>query len=438
VGSLSLPGTLSCWLELLESRHPKLIDLGLERCEAVWERMGSPQPAARIFVVAGTNGKGSTVSTLCALLKALGLQHGSYTSPHIEHYNERVRLNGEPVSDVTLLDSFARIEEVRGDSSLSYFEFGTLAAIDILSRAGLDFAVMEVGLGGRLDAVNILDADCAVITPIGLDHQDYLGNDRHSIGREKAGIIRAGRPVICGDLSPPASIIEVANTNNAPLKQLGRDFMIHESGGHAHFSMDGLEMDVPLPVLAGKHQLNNMATALAALFELIPVATSMPAELGQGLRQVSLHGRFEQVQRSPVIWLDVGHNPLAARVVAGAVADAMQQDGMGRCRCVLGMLEDKDAAAVVEALDSVISSWYCAGIGSERGQSGTALAEKIGQPEKAPDLRVFDRVGAALDAAMTDSSSTDAILVFGSFLTVTDAMRHLRTDTARIPTEGQG
>lgn len=438
MGSFSLPGTLPDWLDLLESRHHKTIDLGLERCSAVWQRMGSPQVADRTFMVAGTNGKGSTVSTLCALLDALGFRHGSYTSPHIEHYNERVRLNGEPVSDQDLLESFARIEEARGDISLSYFEFGTLAAIDILARARLEFAVMEIGLGGRLDAVNILEADCAVITPIGLDHQDYLGNDLYSIGREKAGIIKPGRPVICGDSNPPASIAEVANSRNASLKQLGREFTIQESAGHAHFSMDGLEMDVPLPVLAGRHQLSNMATALAALFELIPAARSMPVELGQGLRLVSLRGRFEQVQEDPVIWLDVGHNPLAAGVVAGAVADAMQAGGIRRCTCVLGMLSDKDAGAVARELEPVISTWYCAGLGSDRGQSGAELAKQLSDTEQALDLRVFDRVDAALNAALADSLSTDAVLVFGSFLTVMDAMRHLGTDTARIPSEGQG
>jgi dihydrofolate synthase/folylpolyglutamate synthase len=438
VGSLSQPGTLPEWLELLESRHPKAVDLGLERCRAIWELMGSPQPSARVFVVAGTNGKGSTVATLCALLDVLGFRHGSYTSPHIEKYNERVRLNGVPVSDQVLIDAFARIEEVRGDLSLSYFEFGTLAAIDILARARLEFAVMEVGLGGRLDAVNILDADCAVITPIGLDHQEYLGNDLDSIGREKAGIIRAGRPVICSDPGPPASIVEYAQAKHAPLKQLGRDFRIHERHGYAHFSIEGLEMDVPLPVLAGKHQLNNMAGALAALFELIPAAISMPAALGQGLRSVSLHGRFEQIQRNPVVWLDVGHNPLAAKVVAGALADAMRVDGIERCVCVLGMLADKDAAAVARAFGPLISSWYCAGLGSDRGQSGLQLANRLSEGNQSLDLQVFDTVASALDAALAGCSSTDAVLVFGSFLTVTDAMRHLGTDTARILPDGQG
>ena len=392
MGSPSLPATLPDWLDLLESRHPRAVDLGLDRANAVWQRMGQPNPAPRICTVAGTNGKGSTVSTLCALLDALGYRHGSYTSPHVEDYNERVRINGEPVSDDVLLDAFSRIESFRGDLSLSYFEFGTLAAIDILARSGLEFAVMEVGLGGRLDAVNILDSDCAVITPIGLDHQEYLGNDLDSIGREKAGIIRAGKPVICGDPDPPASIHEEAVGLGAQLRLLGRDFNIVQSDGHAHFSMNGLELDVPLPALAGFHQLNNMATALAVLFELVPSARSKSAEVSNGLRSVSLHGRFERVRNSPVVWLDVGHNPLAASAVARAVDDAMQAEGMGQCRCVLGMLSDKDAAAVATEMDAVISTWYCAGIGSYRGQSGAQLAGRLGLGRATPrDLVALGR-----------------------------------------------
>lgn len=438
VGPPSLPGTLSDWLELLESRHPRAVDLGLDRVNAVWQLMGRPDPAPRIFTVAGTNGKGSTVSTLCSLLGALGHSHGSYTSPHVEDYNERVRINGEPVSDEVLLDAFSRIEDYRGDLSLSYFEFGTLAAIDILSRSELDFAVMEVGLGGRLDAVNILDADCAVITPTGLDHQEYLGEDRESIGREKAGIIREGRAVVCGDAYPPESIPEEAARRGAHLKLLGRDFSIVESAGQAHFSMDGLELDVPLPVLEGAHQLNNMATALAALFELIPSARKKPVELSEGLRSVSLHGRFERVRDHPAVWLDVGHNPLAAAVVAEAMADALQAGGLGQCRCVLGMLVDKDVASVAAAMNPVIDAWYCAGIGSDRGQTGAELAGRLMQSGLDLDVREFVTVGGALDSALADSRDQDAVLVFGSFLTVTDAMRHLNTDTARIHTEGQG
>ena len=387
-------------------------------------------------MVAGTNGKGSTAATICALLDALGHSYGSYTSPHLARYNERVRLQGEPVPDETLLQAFERVEAARGDISLSYFEFGTLAAISILSSVGLDYSVMEIGLGGRLDAVNLLDADCAVITPIGLDHQDYLGDDLLSIGWEKAGIIRPGRPVVCGEADPPASIIETALAHAAPLKRLGVDFTISRLNGLARFSAGGLEMEVPLPALDGPHQLNNMATAIAALLELIPGAAAAPDLLVHGLHSVSLSGRFERILQQPAVWVDVGHNPMAARALAVTVGAAMKAAGIARCRCVLAMLIDKDAAAVADELRSAVSSWYCAGLEGDRGQTGAALAGRVDQLDGELEIHVFKRVSQALDAAISDSGPDDGVLVFGSFLTATEALQHLAPDTARIRPDG--
>jgi dihydrofolate synthase/folylpolyglutamate synthase len=436
VSSPSLPSNLSDWLELLERRHPKAIDLGLDRCGEVWRRMGSPQPAPRVFVVAGTNGKGSTVATICALLDSLGHSYGSYTSPHLARYNERVCLNGEAVPDEALLQAFERVESARGDVNLSYFEFGTIATFSILSGAKLDYAVMEVGLGGRLDAVNLLDADCAVITAIGLDHQDYLGDDLLSIGREKAGIIRNGCPVVCGETEPPASIVETALALGAPLKRLGTDFTIERENGRARFSMGGRDLGVPLPVLDGRHQLNNMATAIAALIELIPGAADDPEALVRGLRSVSLPGRFQRISRRPAVWVDVGHNPLAARAVAVTVGEVMQAGGIEQCRCVLGMLADKDVAAVARELRTVVSGWYCAGLDGDRGQSGAALARRLEQAGGPLDIHVFESVAAALDKAVSDSGPNDGVLVFGSFLTATQALlrwgawRSARTTTS--------
>jgi dihydrofolate synthase/folylpolyglutamate synthase len=415
---------VSDWLELIERRHPKSVDLGLERCREVWLRMDSPQPAPRIFVVAGTNGKGSTVATICALLGALGHGYGSYTSPHLLRFNERVCLNGKAVPDEALLQAFARVEAARGEVSLTYFEFSTLAAFSILSDANLEYAVMEVGLGGRLDAVNLLDGDCAVITPIGLDHQDYLGDDLHSIGREKAGIIRPGSPVVCAAIDPPASIVETARAQSAPLKRLGADFAIRRQDGQCHFSMGELSLAVPLPVLDGRHQLNNMATALAAVLELIPGAATAPEALARGLLSVSLTGRYERISEQPAIWLDVGHNPMAARAVAVAVEETMEAEDIERCRCVLGMLAEKDAAAVAGELGKVISAWYCAGLEGGRGQTGAALAGRLRSGDGNQDIRAFESVTAALDAAVSDSGPRDGVLVFGSFLTAAEALRH--------------
>jgi dihydrofolate synthase/folylpolyglutamate synthase len=418
-----LPRSLEGWLALLEARHPVSIDLGLDRCGEVWRRMGRPYPAHRVFVVAGTNGKGSTVETLCALLTGLGRSQGSYTSPHVYRYNERVRVNGKAANDEQLIAAFRNVEHARGDVSLSYFEFGTLAAFDLLARCRLDFAVMEVGLGGRLDAVNLLDADCAVITPIGLDHQEYLGPDRDSIAREKAGIMRAGRPVICGDPDPPGALLEAARQAEAPLKRLGADFRAEECEGSVLFRAGAIELVLAQPALPGPHQVDNLATALAALLELVPEAVEQREVLDASVRSVRVTGRLERVSARPAVWIDVGHNPLAARAVAGAMRRILPRESLDALRCVLGMLSDKDAAGVARELSEVVGSWYCAGVPGPRGRSGQALAERIAPSLAAPDMRCFDTVESALDAALADCPPQEGVLVFGSFRTAAAAGR---------------
>jgi dihydrofolate synthase/folylpolyglutamate synthase len=378
-------------------------------------------------MVAGTNGKGSTVATLCALLGALGQRYGCYTSPHLVDYNERVCVNGVAVSDELLLQAFEAVEQVRGEVSLTYFEFGTLAAFEVLARAGLDVAVMEIGLGGRLDAVNLLDADCAVITPIGLDHQAWLGDDLVSIGREKAGIIRPGRPVISGESHPPSSVIDQARSLGSPLKCLGKDFTIQRHNDRARFVRRGRELVLPLPVLGGPHQLDNLATSLAALLELLPQAADEPRALARGIRAVSLRGRFERISNRPAIWIDVGHNPMAATVVAAALAEAIENEHIEKCRCVIGMLVDKDAEGVAEQMCGVVDTWYCAGLEGERGQSGAALAGRLQKADKPLDVNIFEHVSQALESAVSDSGPDDAILVFGSFFTATESLLYWRS-----------
>jgi dihydrofolate synthase/folylpolyglutamate synthase len=427
------PRTLKAWLELLEVRHPTAIELGLERCRAVWRRMGSPRPAPTLFVVAGTNGKGSTVATICGLLDGLGYRHGSYTTPHLHRYNERVQLLGRAVSDDQLLAAFEQVEAARQGTSLTYFEFGTLAAFRILAAAGLDYAVLEIGLGGRLDAVNLLDADVAVITPIGLDHQEYLGDDLDSIGREKAGIIRPGRPVVCGEQNPPRSVLAIAAKQGAPLRRLGVDFRARAADAGVIYETSELELQLPRPALHGPYQLDNLATAVCAVLECIPSAVRDLAGLQRGLRSVRLPGRFERIDgagaRGAAVWIDVGHNPLAARAVALALGEAKAAGAVRDCRCVLGMLADKDAGASVSELHGVISHWYCASLPGDRGQSGEQLAQRIGDAAEPSPLTVFDGVEMALDAALADSSPQDGILVFGSFLTAAAAHSHYRAQT---------
>jgi dihydrofolate synthase/folylpolyglutamate synthase len=389
--------------------------------------MGEPRPAPRVFVVAGTNGKGSVVATLCALLAELGYRVGSYTSPHLLQYNERVRVNGEMASDRTLLDGFEVVERARNGVSLTYFEYGTLAAFDILSKAGLDYAVMEVGLGGRLDAVNLLDADCAVITPIGLDHQAYLGNDRESIGAEKAGIIRSGRPVISGEPSPPRSIAERARQLGAPLKRLGREFSVEQSPTGIRLSLGGRALDLPPPSLPGPHQMNNLAVSVAALLELLPSAAENPEALARGLGRVALAGRFERLAQRPAVWVDVGHNPMAAQAVARALREAMAAERIDRCTCVIGMLADKDAEGVGEALAPVIGTWCCAGLEGERSQSGGELAARLRPAAGGAGIRVFDRVAEAFESALGQAGDDEAVLVFGSFVTASEAIGFWRS-----------
>ena len=417
-----LPATLAAWLALIERRHHSAIDLGLDRAAAVWERMGRPLPARRIFVVAGTNGKGSTVATICSLLGALGYRYGCYTTPHIHRYNERVQVQGEEANDDDLVRSFHAVEAALGGTSLSYFEFGTLAAFELLSRRDLDFAVMEIGLGGRLDAVNLLDADCSVITPIGLDHQEYLGDDRETIGLEKAGIIRPGRPLVLGDPDPPSSVLERARALGSPVTVLGRDYAAEACSDHACFRFGDVRLDLPAPTLRGAHQFDNAATALAAVLTVLPAAIERGDELSAGLSAVDLHGRFERVHEAPDVWIDVGHNPMGARVIAQALRE--RGAGSGRTvRCVLGMLQDKDAEAVAAELKLVISEWYCAGLTGYRGQEGVRLAERISAVVEPSLVAVFGRVPEALSAALERSAPEDGVLVFGSFHTADEADR---------------
>jgi len=416
-----LPTNLPAWLALLERLHPKTIDLGLDRCREVWQRMGRPVPAPRLCVVAGTNGKGSTVATLCSLLAAFGQRCGSYTSPHLYRYNERVLIAGEEASDQALVDSFRQVEAARGSTSLTYFEFGTLAAFQLMADAGLDHAVLEIGLGGRLDAVNLLDADVAVITPIGLDHQEYLGPDRESIGREKAGIVRPGRPLVCGEPEPPASVIATAERLAAPLQRLDVEFRA-QAVAEGLLYTDGLrELTLPAPALPGPHQFGNLATSLATLFQLLPAAASEPELLARGIRNVRVPGRLQRLPGNPPLWIDVGHNPLAARAVAAALAEACAREGLSGLRCVLGMLRDKDAAGVAAELGVVVSHWYCASLGGERGQSAAGLAERIRSAIGSAPLQLAETVDEALQRALDDCGAGEGVLAFGSFLTAAEA-----------------
>lgn len=420
--------TLNEWLSWQETLHPTEIELGLERVGEVLSRLNLNQPNFTLVTVAGTNGKGSSVSMLEAILLAAGYRVGSYTSPHLLHYNERIKLDGKPVDDATLCASFARIDAARDSGlqndgpqkiSLSYFEFGTLAAIDILHRAELDIAILEVGLGGRLDAVNVLDADVALITALDVDHPDWLGADRETIAREKAGIMRAERPAVCADPDPPASLLAVAESLEVPLSVLGEDFHIRQAGECWSWLGPQCQFkDLPLPALPGDFQLNNAAGVLAVLSALaveFPVNTTA---IAQGLQAVQLPGRYQRLpgaQGSPLQILDVAHNAQSAQALADNLA---REVCPGRTVAVLGMLADKDITTVLAHLGARIDGWYLAPLPTPRSASVAQLQSALAKLDLDATIETFDDVAAAYQAALAASTEKDRIVVTGSFYTV--------------------
>ena len=411
--------SLEQWLEWQESLHPSAIDLGLERPGRVLKALGLESPTHTVITVAGTNGKGSSVAMLESILLAAGYRVGCYTSPHLLHYNERIRLNGEPVADSSICEAFERIDRARGETSLTYFEFGTLAAFDLFARAGLDVALLEVGLGGRLDAVNLLDADVALVTAIDIDHAAWLGEDREAIGREKAGIFRRGRPAVCSDPQPPASLLAHAAELGCELSLPGRDFAYRQEEGDS-WSWSGPRRysALPLPALRGRFQLQNAAgvlMVLSLLAERLPVS---PQHLRQGLLAVALPGRFQRLPGEPALIVDVAHNPQSAAALA---ENLRQMPVAGETRAVVAMLADKDLARVVRELVPVVDHWYVAGLEVWRGCDAASLAAVVAA-ESAAAPAVHEQLPQALAQAQQEAGPGDRIVVFGSFHTVAAAL----------------
>ncbi len=409
---------LERWLKRLETRHSVPIDLGLSRCGAVYRRLGSPRPATQVITVAGTNGKGSTVAWAAATLSLLGKRQGTYTSPHLLHFNERLRIDGTPIDSTTLVEAFETVEAARQETSLTYFEFTTLACLLIMSRSDLDVAVLEVGLGGRLDTVNLVDTDLAVITPIGLDHQAYLGEDRYTIGREKAGILRKDKPLVASERHPPLSVLEAARELGCPVLRAGRDFDL-EAGdeGELVLTLGATEYAFAAPLLGGVHQRQNLAAGMAAALTLFPVGETLPDALKSGLVHARVPGRLEPVGDAPGYLVDVGHNPLAAAVIA----DALERRDH-RCYCVLGMLKDKDAESVARLLAPRVEAFLCAGLKDGwRAQTGAELAERVKTVAGEVPVDAFPTVRGALVEARRRAEGERCVLVFGSFHTAAEA-----------------
>ncbi|BDH45060.1 bifunctional protein FolC [Salmonella enterica subsp. enterica serovar Choleraesuis] len=406
---------LATWLSYLEHLHSKTIDLGLTRVRAVADTLGLLKPAGFVFTVAGTNGKGTTCRTLESVLMAAGFRVGVYSSPHLVRYTERVRVQGQELPESLHTASFAAIEEGRGPTSLTYFEYGTLSALWLFQQAKVDVAILEVGLGGRLDATNIVDADVSVITSIALDHIDWLGPDRESIGREKAGILRAGRPAVVGEPDMPRSIAEVAQAEGAHL--LARDVAWSYRVDEDSWSFsdgDGSLSGLPLP----KVPQPNAATAVAAL--RASGLTISDQALRQGLSEAMLPGRFQVISESPRVILDVAHNPHAAQYLAGQLTKNQRE---GRLLAVVGMLHDKDIPGTLEHLVPLVDSWYCASLEGPRGATAQQLQEHI------PQAEAFLTVAEAWRAAMQQARPEDTVLVCGSFHTVAHVMEVLEAKT---------
>ncbi len=413
--------TLEDWLHWQTQCHPAAIDLGLERVREVGSRLGLDAPRVPVVTVGGTNGKGSMVAMLEAVCRRAGYRTGAYTSPHILRYNERIRIDGREIEDADLIAAFEAVEQARRDTPLTYFEFGTLAALRCFEQAGVDLMLLEVGLGGRLDAVNLVDADCALIGQIALDHTDWLGPDRESIGREKAGIFRPGRPAVCADPAPPESIRQAAANLGVPLAVAGEDYRFETTGEAAWcWSMGERRIeDLPLPGIPGRHQLGNAAAVVTAC-RLADCLEVPDAALRDGLREVRLPGRFEVVGRSPQIVLDVAHNPAAATALAARLAEAPVA---GVTYAVFAALEDKAVEDMVRAMQGVVAHWHVAGLETEpRGLSLEALARRM--PEGV-EFTGRESVGEALGAAVSEAGEGDRIVVFGSFHTVAAARKAL-------------
>ena len=423
--------TLSQWLAHLETAHPTTIDMGLTRVTQVKNAMDLA-PSCPVIIVGGTNGKGSTCAFLSHIYAAAGYKVGTLTSPHLLRFNERIAINSQPVNDEDIVAAFERIEAARGDVSLTYFEFNTLAAVDIFRLHQVDVMILEVGLGGRLDAVNAFDADCAIVTSVDLEHQAYLGDTVEQIAKEKAGIFRAGKPAIFGQDPAPHSLGQHAKNIGAKLLQLNHQFsyLARIDSWQWQANNGSLKIDLPLPALQGAFQLNNAACAVAAvqiMRQQLPVSNEA---LAQGIAQAQNTARFQIIQRQPEIILDVAHNPHAAR----ALASSLNALPAKRTIAVFSILADKDSDAVINTLQGSIDEWYIAPLDLPRGMTLTALTAKLKKHDIQP-IHPYNTIQAAYTAALSQVTENDRIIVFGSFHTVAEVLGSLPAQAAAASSE---
>lgn len=409
---------LEAWLQQIESLHSKSIDLGLERIAAVAEKLGITQFTCPMITVGGTNGKGSCVKFLESILSLQGYSVATYTSPHLISFNERIRINNQNVADTQLIEAFEKVDQVRGVESLTFFEFTTLAALWLFQHSSLDVVILEVGLGGRLDAVNIIDADIAIVASVDFDHMDWLGTTREEIGFEKAGIFRNNHYAVVGDLDPPNTLLDYAATLNTQLFRRGKDFDYQEEGQDWTFStLTKKYTKLPLPNLP----IQNAATSLMALELLAEELPVSETAIKQGLAIATLAGRFQRVA-NPACVLDVAHNEASAKLLA---EQCRRLNHQGRVLAVVGMLADKDIVRTLQPLQSLVTEWYFGSLHESRGAPSSLLASSL---EGVANRRcnTYDCVAKAYEAACLDQTDQDLIVVFGSFYTVAEVLKHQR------------
>lgn len=418
------------WLDHMERLHARPIDMGLDRVLLVKHALADRQKKP-VITVGGTNGKGSTCAMLERILLSAGYRVGLYTSPHLLNYNERVRINGCQASDEMLCESFSRVEAARSDIPLTYFEFGTLAAWAAFAVADVDAVILEVGLGGRLDAVNVFDADCAIVVTVGLDHMDYLGDTREAIGFEKAGIFRSGRPAIVGDAQPPRSLIDHAVGVGADLQEMGKDFGFTAGEGQwTYWGRRGRRGGLAYPALRGAIQLGNASTAIAALETLADRLPVSMQDIRRGLMEVELPGRFQVMPGRPTVVLDVAHNPQAAGVLADNLG------GMAfysETWAIFGILSDKDVAGVIEHVRQRIDRWLLVSLPGPRGMMAGTLARLLEEHGIHAEA-CFDSPDEAYRAVRERVGENDRIVAFGSFLTVAGVLHAIDDERKRRTT----
>ena len=453
---------LEDWLAWQESLNPKEIDLGLDRVSDVLSAASlSSSFACPLITVAGTNGKGSVVATLEAIALASGLKVCSYTSPHIFRYNERIKINTQAIDDDTLCQAFQRLDQARGDIPLTYFEFGTLAAIDIFFMQKPDLVILEVGLGGRLDAVNVMDADVSVLTSVAIDHIDWLGDNREAIGYEKAGIFRHNKPAIYGDIDPPQSVIDEAENKQCELLLAGRDFYVTEGKSWSLKSPYQDLRDLPAPSLTGEFQRSNAATSIMAMqalqaMSLLSTEIDLAVAANAAMAQIKLSGRYQQLSDNPQVVVDVAHNPQAAAALSSQLKQTAPM--IGRTWAIVAMLGDKDVSGVLEELSDDIDCWCFSGLQDiPRGLSVEALMQAL--PDSFPggekpvmtaenqhDLEtnqctmlsqkvlLATGVEQACDMVLSTAACEDRIIIFGSFYTVAKSMHYfsVNKDTVEL------